>query len=113
MSLDLRPSIASCFSAFAVDVTVTRPAPDDTPIATSGIWVPPLMDDVPVGGEFQRREPQIVMALTRAAVPTVPKKTLIEAPEFVGGPVLRWIVDALERTDVDHHRVLVVPDVAL
>jgi hypothetical protein len=95
-------------SAHGVDVTVTRPAPDDTAIATRGIWLTTETVDVPAG-EFSRREPRRVMALRRANVPTVPRGTLIEAPEKSGDAVTVWRVDGIDRLEADHVRVIVLP----
>ena len=97
-------------STHGVDITVTRPAPDDEPIETQGIWLTPITEDVPGAVEFQRREPRGVMAIARATVSTVPRGTLILAPEQAGGPVKRWRVDGLERQEADHNRVVVVSD---
>lgn len=105
---DARVPMDPIFSAFGVPVTVTRPAPDDDPIVTTGVWVSPIPDDVPVGMEFQRRERRKVLALDRDAVPTVPRGTVIVAPERDSEDAQTWRVDSLEQEDADHHRVRVV-----
>lgn len=111
MSLDLRPPIASFFTAFAVAVTVTRPAPDNTPIATSGIWLTPLAETFPHGTDFQRRDPRRVMALRRSAVPTLPRGTVVSAPEVLSGANKTWRVDGFEQSaDAEHWRAVVVLD---
>lgn len=92
-----------------VDVVVTRPSPDDVPISTRGIWLTTLTEDVPSGPTLQRREPTRTMALSRAIVSSVPRGTLIEAPEKSGDPVQTWRVDTIERLEADHVRVVVMP----
>jgi hypothetical protein len=91
-----------------VDATVTRPEPDSEPIATKGIWITTTTEDVPLGVEFQRREPRRVMALRRADVPTVPRGTLIVAPEKSGDDAVTWRVEGTERMEADHTRVIVI-----
>jgi hypothetical protein len=96
-------------SAFGVPVTVTRPAPDDTAITTTGIWVTPSTEDVPSGAEFSRRDPRRVLALSRTAVPTCPRGTRIDAPEEqAADTVLEWRVEGLDRQEGEHVRVVVV-----
>lgn len=94
--------------AFGVPATVTRPAPNDTPIETTALWVAPIPEGQPIGAEWPRQEPHKVMALPLADVPTVPHGTLIEAPEFRDGPVKTWRKDGDERREYDHVRVFVV-----
>lgn len=113
MASDVRVPLDPIFAAFGVPVTVTRPALDDAPIETTGVWVELPEMEVPLGLGFQRKEPQRVLALSRVEVPTVPRGTEILAPETLGGPVKGWRVDGLERADVDLHRVYVMPDPSL
>jgi hypothetical protein len=94
---DLRPSLDAAFAAFALDATVTPPGEDA--IETSGFWVSPLTDDVPGPLEFSRREARRVFVLKRADVPTLPLKTVIEAPLEAGGVVQRWMVDGFDRIE--------------
>lgn len=107
---DARVPMAVVLSAFGVAVTVTRPAPDDTPIETTGAWVTPINDNYPVGPEFQRRHRRQVLVLSRDEVPTVPKGTLIDAPARDGDDERRWRVDGIDEEDADHFRVLVVEE---
>lgn len=106
---DRRPSIAAALSAFGVPATVTRPAPDNVPISTSGIWMSPVLFGAPGGNDLQRIELRRVFAVTRDAVPTVPRGTRIDAAERDGDVVQSWRVDELAGADPDHVRVLVVP----
>lgn len=92
---DLRPPMTVFLDAFGVEAIVVRPAPDDAPIETVGIWVPPETVDLPTGPEFQRRDQIRIMAFDVTAVPTLPVGTLITAAERQGDPVQVWIVDGL------------------
>jgi hypothetical protein len=91
----------------AVDVTVTRPAPDNTPIECRGIWLTYATEDQP-GREFGRREARRIMALSKVDVPTVPRGTRIVAPELSGGDERIWQVDGFDRIEADHTRVIVI-----
>jgi len=93
--------------AFGVPATVTRPAPDNTPISTDGFWLTE-MDEQETFGQVGRRQPRKVFVLTKSVVPTAPRGTTIAAPELLGGPVLNWTVDKLAAVaDPDHWRVVV------
>lgn len=107
---DIRVPIRLAFDAFGVPAVVTRPAPEDVPIDTSIVWVLPLTEDAPGGLELGRREWKRIAAVLRDEVPSVPLRTLIRAPEMLGGPVRRWRVDEVDRIEADHMRVLVVHD---
>lgn len=96
------------FSTHGVAATVTRPAPDDTPIATTVIWLTPATDDG--GQDLSRREPRRILALKRADVPTVPRKTLITAPAKAGEADTTWRVDQIELVEVDQVRVVVIEE---
>jgi len=107
---DARVPMDPILGAFGVPATVTRPAPDDTPIETTGVWISPLTADAPGGGfELQRRERRYLLVLDRDTVPTVPRGTRVEAPERLDGTVRTWRVDSLERVDTDETRVWVIP----
>jgi hypothetical protein len=64
--------------------------------------------EVPGGGEFQRQEPQLIMAIPLSDVPTVPNGTRITAPLELGATPRTWIVDSEVMREHDHVRVLVV-----
>ncbi len=84
-------------SAHGVTATVTRPAPDNTPIITRGIWITtPLEEPRPYGTDFQRRAPRRVLALPLSAVQTLPRGTIIVALDRVGGSIKVWRVDGLD-----------------
>jgi len=84
-------------AAHGVSATVTRPAPDDTPVSTTGIWyTQPLDETRPFGTDFQRRD-----------LSTLPRGTTIVAPETIGGTDKTWVVDGLERVEADTWRAIV------
>lgn len=92
---DHRVPVTPLLAAFGVAATVTRPAPGNTPIATTGIWVDAEDDPQPYGTDFTRREPPRLLSLPRAEVPTLPRGTLVAAPEVGGGASKTWRVDRL------------------
>lgn len=98
------------FSTHGLDATVTRPYPDDTAIATRAIWLLPLTEDAVDGSELQRKEPRRLLALRRDEVPTVPRGTIVDVPEWGSDVGARWRVDGVDRIDPDHTRVVVVAD---
>lgn len=98
------------FGVQGVDATLTRPFPDEVPVSTRVIWLGPDTEDVPVGTAFQRRESRRVVAIRRTDVASVPRGSILEAPEYAGGPVQRWRVDGVHHTTPEHVRVTVVPD---
>lgn len=105
---DARPPIGAFFDAFGVPATVTRPTPDDTPIETTGIWVPEQTELAPPGLGFGRNEPRKVLAFRRDQVPTLRLETRIVAPDPESGVVKTWLVDGYVHGDAEHHRVSVV-----
>lgn len=111
MGRDTRVPMAPFLEAFGVSIVVTRPAPDDIPIETTGIWmVLPLDEARPVGTDFQRRDPRQVLAIPRlATLPTLPRGTTLLAPEFAAGPVKGWRIEGFEQpARVDEWRVRLV-----
>ena len=98
------------FSVHGVDATLTRPFPDEVPVTTKAIWLGPDTDGVPAGSIFQKREARRVVALRRTDVASVPRGSLLEAPEYAGGTVQRWRVDGVHHTTPEQVRVPVVPD---
>jgi hypothetical protein len=108
MARDLRPPLTPATDAFGVPITVTRPAPENTPVATTGIWqAAPLLEEPPYGQDLQRRDPRRVMAIPRDTVLThIPRGSVIVAPEQLGGTARTWHVDGLERMAADEMRVI-------
>ena len=93
-----------------VPATVTGPAPDDTPVVTTGIWTTaPLTESAPFGMDLQRRDPRRVLALPRRTLATVLRGAVIVAPETPDGADLTWVVDGIDKIDGDTIRVVVVP----
>jgi hypothetical protein len=79
--------------AHGVAAIVTRPAPNNTPINTTGIWGLPLEEGPPYGAAIKRREPRRVFYIPREDVPTLPNGTTVQAPESTGGTPVNWKVD--------------------
>lgn len=95
--------------AFGVPATVTRPAPEDTtPIETTVAWVNATTDALPEGLDLQRAEHIKLMSLSLTDVPTVPRLTVIVAPEIKGGDDKTWQVESEISRQFDEVRVLVV-----
>jgi len=90
-----------------IPATVTRPR--EVAISTRVIWWTPISDDRPGGFDLQSSRPERVACLRRDEVPTVPRDTVIEAPERGGGTVKKWHVDGHAVTEADHVRVIVRP----
>lgn len=106
---DIRVPMDPLFEAFGVPATVTRPEPDDTPIATSVIWESWPTEDAAGGFAVQRREPRRVLAMRLDQVPTVPRGTVIQAPEQAGAAIKRWKVDGFDRLETEIGRYIVIP----
>ncbi|MDP3720770.1 MAG: hypothetical protein Q8T13_23660 [Acidobacteriota bacterium] len=106
---DARVSMAAIMRAFGVPAVVTRPTPaDTTPIETTVTWVNASTDGNPVGFDLSRSEHMKLMVLRRDKVPTVPKGTLVSAPEQAGEAAKLWKVDSTIGIEFDQTRVLVV-----
>lgn len=98
------------FGVHGVDATLTRPFPDDTPITTRVIWQASETEDVPAGVVFGRREARRVAAIRRTDVDSVPRGSILVAPEAAGQASQRWRVDGVHHVTPEHVRVSVVPD---
>ena len=94
------------FSTHAVPVAVT--IPEGWSIATFGIWMTPLTEELPSAAAFQRSNPKRILALRRDVIPNVPRGTRIVGPEKSGDADKVWRVDGVETIEADHHRVVVV-----
>lgn len=83
-------------------ITVTRPVPNDTPITTRGLWLRPLTEGQPYGTDFRNVQPRRTLVLPKAqvgslpGVPSVPRGTIIAAPEKMGGANVNWRIDGVE-----------------
>lgn len=102
-------ALGAMFGSAGVDAVVTRPAPDDTPIPASLLWVTPTTDDAPTGSDFHRREPHEVAAIQKSDVPTMPRQTRIVAERTPGAGARTWSVDRVVVDEPDLWRVLVIP----
>jgi len=107
---DARVPLALALDAFGLPITVTRSVPGASPVATTGAWLAPLLDEaLPAGTDLQRREPRRVMAVSRTSeLASLPRNSLVSAPEELGGPAVLWRVDSLYRAEYDHWRVVLV-----
>ena len=110
--MDLGPLRALVFqtnlSAHGVPATVTRPAPDNLPVVTRGIWLQPPDEPQPFGTDFRRREARHIFVLPRDVLPTMPRGTTVQAPEWGDTVAKTWTVDGIDRAEADHWRVLLV-----
>jgi hypothetical protein len=105
---DFRPSLDDALDAYGLPAVVTRPAPDNAPISTSGFWLLEQDDALPVGSDIGRREPRRLLVLPRAAVPTLPRGTTVAIAEVEGGATKTFRVERLARaTEPDHWRAIV------
>lgn len=95
-------------AVLGVPATVTRPAPNNTPIVTTVIWaVAPASDGQPYGSALHRVDSRKVMAISRSDVPTLDNGTVIVAAEIDGDTAKTWVVDGIERTLADQWRAFV------
>lgn len=78
-----------------IPITVTRPAPDDTQVNTTGVWIErPLEEPRPFGRDVQHLGARKVLGIRRSTeLQSAPRGTLILAAELEGGPVKTWRVD--------------------
>lgn len=105
---DLRVPLDPVLSAFGLSATVTRPAPNNTPIATTGVWLPtPLNETQPFGSDVRMMDPRKVLALPRDAIDSISRGATVEMAEERGGTVKTWVVDGVERAEADCWRVIV------
>ncbi len=104
-ALDLRVPLDAILEAFGVSATVTRPAPDNTPIATTVMWHTPTSDVQAFGSDLALQEPRRVVMVPRGDVPTLPRGTTVVAAEQRGWAQKTWKVDGLiEAADPEYYR---------
>lgn len=94
-------------TVFGVPVTVSLDAGD---VATTGIWMTPQTEGYPGGLDLHRRDPRQVLVIPRSDVDSLPRGTVITAPEAAGGAVQSWRVDGFEAIEPDHYRAVVIPN---
>lgn len=106
---DSRPSLTAALAAFGLTgATVTRPNAAAI-IGVTVMWVSPSVGVGPVGMDLQAVSSRRVMVLPRSTVPTLPKGTVVVAPEYDGGALRVWVVDEFAQIEYDHWRAVVVP----
>src|SRR5687767_5430682 len=106
---DARVPMDPIFTAFGVPATVTRPAPDEMPIVTTGVWMHPLTETQSFGSDIRRFDPRWVFAVRTSAVPDARKGTLVETSGPNGGAIRMWQVDGYDSTEGDHLRLILKP----
>lgn len=105
---DIRVPFAFAQDAFGVPAQVTRPAPDNTMLPATVVWMSPSTIGHPDGAAFQRREPIQVVAIARSEVPTLPRGTRLLAPLLFGGASETWVVEEVVLQDADSWSALVL-----
>jgi hypothetical protein len=105
--MDVRVPFSVLLAAFGASAVVTLP--DAEPVTATVVWMPPSPDLVPAGLELQAVQVRRVLAIPRATVPSVPRKTTVVVPEIDGGSPRAFMVDAIEREEPDHVCVVLVP----
>ena len=112
MNLDAAWAIgqAAMFSTMGVPAVVTRPSPDDTPVAAQAIWLTPKVERDPYGTDRGNRDPRKCLALQRStSLPSAPAGTRITAPEVQGGADKQWRVEGYaEPMTRDEMRLIVL-----
>ena len=100
-------AFAAQFALYGVTATLTPPS--GVPLTATGIWLPDLVDQLPVGHDLQRRESRRVMAFRRSEVADVPPRgSVVEAAEYGASAARTWKVDGLELVTAEQVRVLLV-----
>jgi hypothetical protein len=101
-------------STHGVDLTVT--VPGGSPVARlkadglGGIWLQHADEAMPVGRDFQRREPRRLMAIPLdATLSDVPRGSLVVAAPRGTSATRTWRVETVDRFDADQIRVIVAP----
>lgn len=105
-----RVTVGSGLLPLSVPATVTTPG--GAPVAANALWSTATMDEFAAAGALQRREVRRVLVLLRSEVPTVPRKTIIVAPEKPGGANKTWRVDGTDFVEATHRGVLVIEEPA-
>lgn len=112
MSLDALRSFAlgATFNVMGVAATITRPAPNNTPVVTTGIWLDEKREQEPFGTDFQKRGARKVFAVAvSAALPNAPRGTVVVAAELEGAAAKTWRVDGYDgEVEPDLMRLILV-----
>lgn len=97
------------FATHGVDAQVLLVGATE-PVECRIVWATDAAEDSPAGALVSRRIARRVLALRKVDVPAITRGAEIAAPlpETDGVP-LDWIVDSIERSEVNQWRVVVVP----
>jgi hypothetical protein len=98
-------ALDASFNAFGVPALVT-PTGGST-IEAIGIWMSPVVDELPVGHDLQRRAPREVLAFRIAQTGSIPRGSSIIAARRGEASARTWKVDSVERQDGEQIRVVV------
>jgi hypothetical protein len=110
MTFSALRGLALELNLWAHGVAVTVRTEDDTEIETRGLWHTNTTNETPAGASFGRRQPRLVMAISRSDVSAFPKGLKVEAPEPGGTAVVGWVVDSVDAVQADHVNVVLVRD---
>jgi hypothetical protein len=103
-------SLALSAAVASMGVTATVTPVGEVAVETRGIWVEYPNETMPVGHDFQRREPRRIFALPLAGLPGVPARgSRIVTVPFGGTAPRTFQVDGVDRTEADHVRVILSP----
>lgn len=95
-------------SVHGVDAIVTIPS--GSPVSTRGIWIQHPDETLPVGRDFQRREPRRILEISLDAdLPDVPRGSLIVAAQRGTTTVRTWKVENVDLAEADRQRLIVAP----
>lgn len=84
MANDLRPNVSAELEAFGVPATITRKAGGT--VTTTGIWLEPQAESLPVGHTIADADPMRVFAVPRSEVLTMSRGDTVAAAEVLGRP---------------------------
>lgn len=98
------------FATHGVPVPAVVTPPGVDPVETRIIWSDREAAQIPAEGAFRRAEARRLMSIRRDEVPQVPRGTLVAVTEHLLDEPSLWRVDATERSESDHFRVVVVPN---
>jgi hypothetical protein len=98
-------ALDASFNTFGVPALVTPPG--GSTIEAIGIWMSPVVDELPTGHDFQRRQPREVLAFRMAQTGSIPRGTSIIAARRGEASARTWKVESVERMDGEQIRVTV------
>lgn len=77
-----------------VPIVITRSDDADSPVSTTGTWLPDIVDDQPYGHDFNRLASRKVMLIARTAtLSSIPKGSTIQAADADDSTVRLWRVE--------------------